>query len=228
MPQPLSTPTVPRQLSRRTAAWGSHTGHSYAPYQARAAALLDRPAVAPAPVAASAPVDRPHRPQWTVGRIAVLALVLAAAVVGFPAFQQWNAQLVLGDRLAGLVRVADGDGAAGALGNRLHAETGANGVRTAAYTAPDAPGAPILVAAGKRLTLRPEALVEAATPGPVGHQARTDGGFIRCVPMTDDGPYGTACAWADHGTVGYAVLRGRAVPAAAALVGSISAAATVR
>jgi hypothetical protein len=197
VPQPLRNPPT-HLIAQRTAAWGSYTGRWYAPYQARTAALSARRFDPPAP-----PVD-PRRPRWTVARIVSIALAILIGAAAVAVFQQWNVHLALGDRLAGLERTADRGGLAQALGNRLRAETGATGVVTAVYTGRDGD---VLVAVGKRLTLRP---------------------ITRCAPAADAEPDGTTCVWADHGTVGYAVFPGHAVPAAAALFAAMKEQAIVR
>jgi hypothetical protein len=92
----------------------------------------------------------------------------------------------------------------------------------------------VIVAAGKRVTRNPRALLLQAVAGvptheePVDYHAGPLGGYVRCAAVIQEGFNGTYCFWADHGTIGLGVFPGRKMTDSAELFNRIRNQTTVR
>jgi hypothetical protein len=234
------------------AAWGRYTGEDFAPVSHRAGIPETAP---PAPRASIigrlAGQHRRNRPvvraRFGSGDFrllpaflgVVVALVLAGLAAGsllaWPVVRDARSHLILGERLAGLSRIADDGGEAVAVWKSFgRAVPDLTNVVAGSYQDRSGQRLSFTIVAGKRLTLRPQELNKwvlrslAQHDEPIDYSTGKLGGYTQCAAATADTYQRTYCLWVDHGTVGFAVFYRLSVSESAEMFGRVRQEAIVR
>lgn len=190
------------------------------------------------PVSHRAPAAMPvlyaaHRTTVRRTALGVLVVALALLAIGFvlgqPILREYPAHLNRPTAVAGMPMLTDAyhAGLAAQLRAQLVATTGVD--TSAAFYAPDTdPGRPVLVVAGTAFALFPGRELDHAfqsLDGTLVGVTAADPGFLggtaRCAQTSDSTR--SACAWADHGSVGIVFGYGRDVTDTASLMRDIRA-----
>ncbi len=185
-----------------------------------------------APVTLPSPAH-PGRRALVVVLVVLLGLAVAGLVLVAPILREYPATLSHPDAVAGMAKLTDTAHvrAAGGMRARIAAGVPLDDLSVDFYAADVDPGRPVLVAAGTHLILNPGGQLDAAfrtlatAQYPLTNSARVYPGFLggaaRCGTVGTVGV--TACAWADHGSVGFVYAYGRDVEDTAALMREVRA-----